>query len=126
MSSDRITDKSRFSDELLQEADEFLKGLGDEMSLDQRVSGGHSEDFQLFVNNDRHDLHGYVGYSEDGDVAIIVPEPPESLKKAHMIPGDQAIVQAPRDRFSGRVRNTFDGRRDEDPSGTFVITLHPN
>ena len=126
MSSDRITDKSRFSDEVLQEADEYLKDLGEEMSLDQRVSGGHSEDFRLFVNNNRHDLHGYVGYSEDGDVAIIVPEPPATLKQAHMIPGDQAIVQAPRDQFSGRVRHTFDGRRDEDPNGTFVITLHPN
>ena len=125
MSSDWINDKSRFSDELLQEADEYLKSLGEEMSLDRRMSEGHSEDFRLFVNNDRHDLHGYVGYTEDGDVAIIVPEPPASLRNAHMIPGDQAIVKSSRDQFAGRLRDTVDGRRDEDPSGTFVMTLHP-
>ncbi|WP_322522274.1 hypothetical protein SR882_05195 [Guyparkeria halophila] len=125
MSADRINDKSRFSDELLQEADEYLKGLGEEMSLDRRMSEGHSEDFRLFINNDRHDLHGYVGYTEDGDVAIIVPEPPASLRNAHMISGDQAIVKSSRDQFAGRMRDTVDGRRDEDPSGTFVMTLHP-
>ena len=125
MSPDWINDKSRFSDELLQEADEFLKELGEEMSLDRRMSEGRSEDFSLFVNNDRHDLHGYVGYTEDGDVAIIVPEPPASLRNAHMIPGDQAIVKASRDQFAGRLRDTHGGRRDEDPRGTFVMTLHP-
>ena len=125
MSADRINDKSRFSDQLLQEADDYLNSLGEDMSLDRRMSEGLTESFHLFVNNDRHDLHGYVGYTEDGDVAIIVPEPTASLRNAHMIPGDQAIVQAERDQFAGRIRNTFDGRRDEDPNGTFVMTLHP-
>jgi len=125
MSSDWINDKSRFSEELLREADDYLEALGEEMNLDRRMNEGLTESFRLFVNNDRHDLNGYVGYTEDGDVAIIVPEPPASLRNAHMIPGDQAIVQAERDQFAGRLRDTFDGRRDEDPNGTFVMTLHP-
>ena len=126
MSSDWINDKSRFSDELLKEADEYLKGLGEEISLDRRMSDSHSGDFRLFVNNDRHDLHGYVGYTEDGDVAIIVPEPPASLRNAHMIPGDQVVLQASADQFMGRLRATFQGRRSEDPGGAFVMAIHPN
>lgn len=124
MDSDWINN-SYYSDEQLRAADEYLLEVGADLSLDRRMNAGRSDDFRLFVNNDKHDLHGYLGHTEDGDIAIIVPEAPTSLKDAHLVPGDQVILQASDDQFVGRLRNTFHGRRSEDPGRSFVMTIHP-
>ena len=124
MDSDWIK-RTYFSDEQLRAADEYLQEVGADLSLDRRITAGHEGDFRLFVNNDKQDLHGYLGHTEDGNIAVIVPEAPVSLKQAHMIPGDQVILQAGENRFMGRLRQTFHGRRKEDPGGSFVMTIQP-
>ncbi len=124
MDSDWIK-RTYFSDEQLRSADEYLQEVGADLSLDRRINAGHEGDFRLFVNNDKHDLHGYLGHTEDGNIAVIVPEAPASLQQAHMIPGDQVILQAGEDRSMGRLRQTFHGRRKEDLGGCFVMTIHP-
>lgn len=124
MDSDWIK-RTYFSDEQLQAADDYLREAGAELSLDRRTNAGRVGDFRLFVNNDSHQLHGYLGHTEDGDIAVIVPEAPATLTQAHLIPGDQVILNAGEDRFMGRLRQTFHGRRNEDPGTSFVMTLHP-
>ncbi|QGT78232.1 hypothetical protein GM160_04570 [Guyparkeria halophila] len=124
MDSDWIK-RTYFSDEQLQAADDYLREAGADLSLDRRTNAGRVGDFRLFVNNDSHSIHAYLGHTEDGDIAIIVPEASTTLKQAHLIPGDQVILHAGEDRFMGRLRQTFHGRRNDDPGTSFVMTIHP-
>ncbi|MFW6379010.1 MAG: hypothetical protein ACOCY2_00385 [Guyparkeria sp.] len=124
MESDWIK-RTYFSDEQLQAADDYLREAGADLSLDRRTNAGRVGDFRLFINNDRHDVHGYLGHTENGDIVIIVPEAPVTLKRTQLIPGDQVILNAGEERFIGRLRQTFHGRRTEDLGASFVMTIHP-
>lgn len=118
--------RTYFSDEQLQAADDYLRETGADLSLDRRTNAGQAGDFRLFVNNDSHDINGYLGHTEDGDIAIIVPEASVTLKQAPLIPGDQVILDAGEERFIGRLRQTFHGRRTEDPGASVVMTIRPD
>jgi len=79
MTSDWI-DNAFFSDEQRRIAEDYLEEVGADLSLDRRMSAGHAGGLQLFVNNDRHDMQGYLAHTEAGDIAVIVPETPPSLQ----------------------------------------------
>ncbi len=125
MSSDWI-DNSFISDEQRRAAEAYLEEVGADLSLDRRMGSDRREDLRLFANNDRHDLHGYLGHTEDGDIAIILPEAPPSLQGVRLTPGDPVVVQTAGDQFTGRLRQTFHGRRSDDPGRAFILTIQPN